>query len=227
MRTCEPELEDDAAQIEGVAARPGAGNTPRGSARVDRKRKIRITVETERALTLRAYPSRDWISQCAAGAEVALSDRVHLLDQTLRCMYEAISFREGEEPDWERIKAVFLPNARLTRVTPEGIEYFDLQAFEAMAMEMLDQGVYTSFFEQEVARRAEVFGALAHVLSAYETKRSPIANGCLARGVNSIQLLWNGQSWRVLSLLWDEETEGNPLDLRQVFDKEGFRGQNP
>ncbi len=227
MRTRDPGLEDDAPQIEGVAARFGTGNTLRGSARVDRKRKIRITVETERVLTIRGCPSRDWISQCAAGAEAALSDRIHLLDQTLRCMYEAISFREGEEPDWGRIKAVFLPNARLTRVTPEGIEYFDLETFQAMAMEMLDRGVYTSFFEQEVARKAEVFGALAHVLSAYETKRSPIARGCLARGVNSIQLLWNGQSWRVLSLLWDEETERNPLDLRQVFDKEAIRGENP
>ncbi len=155
-----------------------------------------------------------------------MSDRLHLLSQTLQAFYEAISFREGEEPDWEGMKAVFLPNARLTRLTPEGIEYFDLQTFEAMAMEMLDRGVYTSFFEQEVARRAEVFGAFAHVLSAYETKRSPNAKACLARGVNSIQLLWDGQGWRVLSLLWDEETERNPLDLRQIFGNEVICGQN-
>ncbi len=155
-----------------------------------------------------------------------MGDQIHLLGQTLQAMYEAISFREGGEPDWERMKAVFLPNAHLTRVTPRGIEYFDLQTFQAMATEMLDQRLYTSFFEREVARKAEVFGALAHVLSAYETRRSPNARSCLARGVNSIQLLWNNHSWRVLSLLWDEASEGNPLDLRQVFGKEVNCGQN-
>lgn len=91
-------------------------------------------------------------------------------------------------------------------------------------MESLDLGVYTGFHEQEIARRAEVFGALAHVLSAYETRRSPNAVGYLARGVNSIQLLWDGTSWRVLSLLWDEETERTPLDLQQIFASEVKRG---
>jgi hypothetical protein len=43
--------------------------------------------------------------------------------------------------------------------------------------------VYTSFYEEEqVARRAQIFGSLAHVLSAYETKRIPDASSCLARG---------------------------------------------
>ncbi len=144
-------------------------------------------------------------------------NRADALDKTLRQMYAVISFPEGGEPDWEGMKAVFHPQAQLTRVTPEGIDHFDLQSFQAMATEMLDRGVYTAFFEQEIARREHTFGSLAHVLSAYETKRSPEAASCLARGVNSIQLLWEGASWRVLSLLWDEAMPGNPFDLKQLF----------
>jgi hypothetical protein len=142
------------------------------------------------------------------------------LDKTLRHMYAVISFPESAEPDWEGMKAVFHPQARFTRITPEGTDHFDLQSFQAMAMEMLDRGVYTSFFEEEIARRALVFGSLAHVLSAYATKRNPDAASCLARGVNSIQLLWEGNSWRVLSLLWDEATPTNPLNLPQLFSTE-------
>lgn len=100
---------------------------------------------------------------------------------------------------------------------PEGTDYLDLESFQAMAMEMLDRGVYTCFFEEEIARQAQIFGSLAHVLSAYETKRSSAASSCLARGVNSIQLLWTGSSWQVLSLLLDEATPGNPLNIRQLF----------
>jgi hypothetical protein len=142
---------------------------------------------------------------------------IHALDETLREMYAVISFPEGGEPDWEEMKRVFHRQARFTRITPEGIDYFDLQSFQAMAMEMLDRGVYTAFFEEEIARRMQIFGSMAHVLSAYQTKRSADAASYLARGVNSIQLLWEGSSWRVLSLLWDEALPGNPLDIDQLF----------
>jgi hypothetical protein len=152
-------------------------------------------------------------------------NRTDALDRTLREMYTIISFSEGGEPDWQGMKKVFHPQARFTRITPEGIDYFDLQSFQTMAVEMLDCGVYTAFFEEEIARRAQIFGSLAHVLSAYETKRSPDAASCLARGVNSIQLLWEGSSWRVLSLLWDEATPGKRLDIHQLLATEVSCGQ--
>jgi hypothetical protein len=147
-----------------------------------------------------------------------------LLSHTLQSMYRVISFAEGDEPDWDGMKQVFAPNARLTRITPDRVEHFDLASFQLMAQEMLDLGIYTGFYEHEVARRAEIFGSLAHVLSIYETKRDAMAAGYLGRGVNSIQLLWAGDSWRVLSLLWDEETSGNPLGFHDVFKREVVHG---
>jgi hypothetical protein len=139
------------------------------------------------------------------------------LDKTLTAMYEVISFPEGSEPDWHRMKSLFHASARLVRITPEGVEFFDLPSFQAMSMEMLDRGLYTCFFEVELARTAQVFGSFAHVLSAYETKRSPYASSCLTRGVNSIQLLSTSAGWQVLSLMWDEESERNRLELSQLF----------
>jgi hypothetical protein len=153
------------------------------------------------------------------------NDRLRRLDDTLQAMYEVISFPEGGEPDWARMSAVFLPNARLTRITHEGVDCLDLTDFQAMALELLDRGVYTSFFERETARRTSVFGSLAHVLSAYETRRSPHAASFIARGVNSIQLLWNRNAWRVLNLSWDEETPGESFNLEQVFAEEVVCGK--
>jgi hypothetical protein len=152
-------------------------------------------------------------------------NRTDALDRTLRQMYEVISFPEGGEPDWAGMKKVFHAQARFTRITPEGIDHFNLESFQAMAMEMLDRGVYTAFFEEEIARREHIFGSMAHVLSAFETKRIPEASSCLARGVNSIQLLWEGGSWRVLSLLWDEALPGNTFDIDQLSGAEVSSGQ--
>jgi hypothetical protein len=120
-------------------------------------------------------------------------------------LYEVISFPEGGEPDWDGMTEVFSPHARITRITPEGTDYFDLTTFQAMAQELLRVGAYTAFHECEVACRVERFGNVAHVASAYETKRDPGARACLGRGVNSLQLVLENDAWRVLSLCWDEE----------------------
>ncbi len=127
------------------------------------------------------------------------------IESLLSRLYEVISFPEDGEPDWEGMTRVFSPHARVTRVTPEGTDYFDLPTFQAMARELLRIGAYTAFYEHEVARRVERFGNVAHVTSAYETRRHPHARACLGRGVNSVQLVRENGEWRVLSLCWDED----------------------
>jgi hypothetical protein len=126
------------------------------------------------------------------------------LEVILRRLYEVISFPAGGAPDWEGMRGVFSRWARITRVTPEGVDALELQSFEAMFTEMLESGFVTSFHEEELLRRVEVFGSVAHVLSVYETKRSPDARSALSRGINSIQLLWDGFQWAIVSLIWDE-----------------------
>jgi hypothetical protein len=126
------------------------------------------------------------------------------LDEAIQRLYEVISFNEGGTPDWAGMRGVFAPGAKITRITPEAVDALDLTGFEAMFSELLDCGAVLSFFEYETARRVECFGSVAHVLSSYETKRAPDALTPFGRGINSIQLLWTGKEWSVLSLLWDE-----------------------
>jgi hypothetical protein len=132
------------------------------------------------------------------------------LDEAIRRLYEVISFSEGGTPDWKGMTAVFAPGAKITRVTPEAVDALDLPGFQAMFTELLDCGAVLSFFEFETARRVELFGCVAHVLSAYETKRAPDALTAFGRGINSIQLLWTGDKWSVVSLLWDESLPAAP-----------------
>jgi hypothetical protein len=84
---------------------------------------------------------------------------------------------------------------------------------------MLELGIFTSFHERELVRSQRIFGDVAHVLSAYETKQNEWAKEPFARGVNSIQLIREPDGWRVLSLLWDEEGPSTPLVLEQLFDQ--------
>jgi hypothetical protein len=134
-------------------------------------------------------------------------------DYVMRRLYEVISFPESGSPDWVGMKELFFPWARVTRVTPEALDELDIEGFEAMVSEFIESGVLTSFYEVEISRRVECFGNVAHVLSAYETKRSPDASTLLGSGLNSIQLVWVSDRWRIVSLLWDEGSRKCPIIL--------------
>jgi hypothetical protein len=134
------------------------------------------------------------------------------IDGVIRALYEVISGPAGAPRDWERERKLFLPGARLvpTRPGPDGqalADVFDLDGYIASRTPIFQKD---SVFEIEVARRTFRFGSIAHVLSAYELRRTPQGDPYM-RGINSIQLFHNGQRWWVLSIVWDNERPGNPL----------------
>jgi hypothetical protein len=144
----------------------------------------------------------------------------------LQQLYEVISFEEDGEPDWKGLQQVFSRHARITRITPESTDYLDPESFLAMTRNLIEVGAYTSFFELEIGRVVERFGDMAHVWSMYETRRNKTAREPIGRGVNSIQLIREGEAWRVLGLLWDETHAHPRLERESVFPRGESRGQN-
>ena len=69
------------------------------------------------------------------------------------------------------------------------------------------------YHEQELARRVERFGHVAHVWSTYESTYQLHEGRELsyARGINSLQLFWDGDRWWIASMLWDTEDQAMPL----------------
>ncbi len=152
-------------------------------------------------------------------ATSASEDDRTAVDALINALYEVISFDERGEPDWPRMQSLFSRHARITRITPDGTDYLDVRSFQELAKESFELGVYTRFYEIEVLRDERRFGGLAHVLSAYETRHSPDAIEPFARGVNSLQLIKEEETWKVLSLFWDEERVDNALDLKALLGK--------
>jgi hypothetical protein len=148
------------------------------------------------------------------------------LNELLCAFYRVISFDDGAAPDWERMSGLFSAHARITRVTPEGIDYMDLTTFRNMAEELIEVGAYTSFYEREIARRVERFGDVIHVASAYETKISPTAHDYLERGVNSLQLIREAGNWRIISLCWDQHMAFSMSAMQLVSEEGVSHGQS-
>lgn len=142
------------------------------------------------------------------------------IDAILTALYDVISGPADEPRDWGRFRSLFAPGARLipTQVRPDGADIVSLTPDE-YATRIGPRLEEIGFFESEVARRVEAFGAIAHVFSTYASYRTAEAqeNGeWFTRGINSIQLLKDGDQWRVVTIFWDAEREGQPIPERYL-----------
>jgi hypothetical protein len=132
------------------------------------------------------------------------------VDAVVRAVYEVISGPAGAR-DWARFRLLFAEGARLipSRVTAEGPSATVLTP-DDYAKRAGTSFEKNAFYESETARRAEMFGNIAHVFSTYESRRAP-GEKPFARGINSFQLVKIGSEWKVMTILWDAEREGNPI----------------
>ena len=126
------------------------------------------------------------------------------LDAVIRAMYESVCFEPGERPDWSAEDELFAPGARMVRVHDGGVFEMDLDAYHADVDRMIDSGELPSFWEAEIWRETRLFDDVAHVLSAYEARRSR-GGETIGRGVNSIQLFRRDGHWRISAMLWRRE----------------------
>jgi hypothetical protein len=126
------------------------------------------------------------------------------LDEIIAEMYHQVCFEPGERPDWSRQAAIFAPGARMVRVNDDGIFEFDLESYRVDFERMIGDGTMPSFWEGELWRETRVFDNVAHVLSAYETRRTR-GGEVMNRGVNSIQLFRRGDRWWISAMIWRRE----------------------
>jgi hypothetical protein len=132
------------------------------------------------------------------------------IESLTRAVYDAISGPAGPR-DWPKFRALFADGARLISIrTANGVSTPNVMTPDEYATRAGANFEKNPFYESESARRVETFGAIAHVFSTYESRRAP-GEKPFARGINSFQLVKTAQGWKVMTILWDSEREGNPL----------------
>jgi hypothetical protein len=132
------------------------------------------------------------------------------LESLTRAVYDAISGPAGPR-DWIHFRSLFADGGRLISMrTVNGVSTPNVMTPEEYAQRAGANFDKNPFYEKETARRVETFGSIAHVFSTYESRRAP-ADKPFARGINSFQLVNTAQGWRVMTILWDSEREGNPI----------------
>jgi hypothetical protein len=143
---------------------------------------------------------------------------VSSIDAIVTAVYDVISGPAGEARDWDRWRSLFIEEARLIPVgrTPDGAVRHRVMTPEDYVQMSGDALERNGFFEVEVGRVTEAFGQIAHLFSAYESRRNTDDAEPFARGINSFQLMNDGTRWWVVSIMWDSERPDNPIPDRYI-----------
>jgi hypothetical protein len=150
----------------------------------------------------------------------ARAEDVGSLDAIINSVYDTISGPRGTR-DWNRLRGLFLPGARLIPAVhrPDVAATARVLSVEEFIKASEPRLKEEGFYEREVCRRIERFGAVAHVFSTYESRHDRTDAKPFARGINSIQLFFDGKRWWVVTILWDAERPGQPIPEEYLHSK--------
>jgi len=138
---------------------------------------------------------------------------VESLDALIASLYDVISGPAGQKRDWDRMRSLFAPGARLI---PTGRRPDGTQGSRVLTVEDYIRGPGPSlerdgFFEREIGRVTERYGNIVHAFSAYDSKRALNDEKPFMRGINSIQAMYDGTRWWVVTVFWEAERPDNPI----------------
>jgi len=145
-------------------------------------------------------------------------DKVKSLDSTIKNLYAVISGEKGGARNWEFFKYLFHPEAKLipTWKTPAGkvgAKYLSTDEYiESSGKWLIENG----FFEKEIYRTSNSFGPVSQVFSTYESFNSEKDEKPFMRGINSIQLLYDGTRWWIVNIYWTQESADNPIPVNYL-----------
>jgi len=147
----------------------------------------------------------------APAALSANAKDVQNLDAIVAAIYDVISGPPGPR-DWNRFESLFAKDARLiaVRVPKDGkptLAVMTPKDYEERAGKyFLEHG----FFEQELSRKTDSFGAMTHIYTTYESRERKDGKP-IDRGINSMEFFSDGERWWCVEIYWDAERPGNPI----------------
>ena len=153
-----------------------------------------------------------------AQQKTAYGDEVGTLDGIIKAYYEVVTVKKGEKVSYERDSLLHVVNASvgMAEKGKDGkvrVRLITLKQFHQNSDAYLEKD---GFYEKEISRKVENFGAIYHVWSTYESRN--VADGpVIERGINSIELYFDGTRFWILSWVFDNESKEQPIPKKYLI----------
>ena len=136
------------------------------------------------------------------------------IEQTIRDVYAVISGPAGQKRDFDKMRSMFAPNALLRPITANGLRGGTVEDYITKSGPLLEKDGFT---ETGLVNRIEIYGNLAQVWSSYDGRTA--TGSFKTRGINSFQLVKIDGTWKVASILWQQESPQFPLPANMAGNK--------
>jgi hypothetical protein len=166
------------------------------------------------ALGALSAPHSAHAQQPAAAAPAPACPPTATLDQLIKALDEAVS--GPADKDRTCFRDLMLPDARLMPLVKGADGSFAPRILTVDGwIDAVRKRGSQVFYERQVKVSTETWGHMAHLWSTYETRTVPEGKPEV-RGINSIQAVFDGQRWRVISVLWQAETADEPIPAKYL-----------
>jgi hypothetical protein len=139
-------------------------------------------------------------------------DNVTTLDGIMKAYYDVVTVKKGEKVSYERDSLLHIAGAQVgwNQQGKDGnphLKMVSLKEYHQMSDEYLEKN---GFYEIEISRKVEKFGSVYHVWSTYET-RNTSDGPIIGRGINSVELFFDGSRFWIITWVFDDERKNNPI----------------
>ena len=123
-----------------------------------------------------------------------------------------VTVKKGEKVSYERDSLLHIAGAQVGwnvqgKDGKPHLQMVSLKEYHKMSDASLEKN---GFHETEISRKVEKFGSVYHVWSTYET-RNTSDGPIIGRGINSIELFFDGARFWIITWVFDDEREDNPI----------------
>jgi hypothetical protein len=157
------------------------------------------------------------------GWPAAKPEDVKSPEAIVSAVYSVISGGKGQARDWDRMRSLFVPDARLIPAVAApaangGAAHSDVLMLTVDGYIERSGARLTSdgFFERSINNEMQQFGNIVQIWSTYESRHNLDDAQPFARGINSFQLLKDGDRYWVVNIFWDSETPNKPIPARYL-----------
>ena len=139
------------------------------------------------------------------------AEDVATLAGVIKAYYDVITGPAGQPRQWSRDRSLYIPDLRFVATGfAKGRPYARVMTHQDFVDASDSEMVHNGFFEREIHRVTQTYGNIPQVFSTYEEHRT--ADGPVeGRGINAVQLYWDGTRWWVASAIWFDEDATHPI----------------
>ena len=137
------------------------------------------------------------------------------IENVLNKVNSIINVSPGQERNPEALREYFMPNAKFTvhmhsSAFPSPVESIGLDEF----IELLKDEYYEQGYEERITgHTVEEYNGIAHAFQSFYAKDS---EGEEVNGLSSYQLVYLEGKWRIVSILWTDDSNGKPVPEKFV-----------